>query len=262
MPARPAGVLYQEAAAVGCLIFSAACGLALGKGVSSAELYAANMDAMQYLTECRRFYRQFRDQYHTTGSILPSSRALARAMTQPMRRMSGPRRILEVGPGTGAVTAAILPLLRPDDRFDIVEINGEFVAFIKQRFGPELTEQCRILHAPLQEVPGEHEYDFIISGLPLNNFSLDLVDEIYRSYERLLKPGGTLTSFEYVWIRAMKMPFVGPSERTRLQQLTGYLEDKIRRHQIGQEVVMLNVPPAVARHLRFTESESNEPRTQ
>ena len=39
----------------------------------------------------------------TTGAILPSSRGLARAMTRPMRQAKGPRRILEVGPGTGAV---------------------------------------------------------------------------------------------------------------------------------------------------------------
>jgi|ERR1043166_630683 phospholipid N-methyltransferase len=211
---------------------------------------------MRYWTECQRFYRQFRDQYHTTGAILPSSRGLARAMTRPMRQAKGPRRILEVGPGTGAVTAEIVRRMRPGDQFDIVEINAEFVACLGQRFAEEpdfrrRRSQSRIIHSPLQEVAGEHVYDFVISGLPLNNFSLELVADIYRSYERLLKRTGTLTSFEYVWIRAMKMPFVGASERDRLQKLTVFLEDKIRRHQIGEEIVLLNVPPAVARHLRF-----------
>ncbi|MBI2807757.1 MAG: methyltransferase domain-containing protein [Planctomycetes bacterium] len=211
---------------------------------------------MHYFAECRQFYRQFREQYHTTGSILPSSRALARAMTRPMRRASGPRRILEVGPGTGAVTAAIVRQLRPGDEFDIVEINADFVAILGQRFSQEpdfrkKRAQTRILHAPLQEAPGEHCYDFMISGLPLNNFSLELVDDIYQSYARLLKPTGTLTSFEYVWIRALKLPFARGSERERLVKLTHYLEGKIRQYQIGEEIVMLNVPPAVARHLRF-----------
>jgi phosphatidylethanolamine/phosphatidyl-N-methylethanolamine N-methyltransferase len=206
--------------------------------------------------ECKKFYRQFREQYHTTGSILPSSRALARAMTRPMRRAKPPRRILEVGAGTGAVTAEIVRQLRRGDQFDIVEINADFVAYLGQRFSEEpdfrrRRAQSRIMHCPLQEVPGEHGYDFMISGLPLNNFSLDLVDDIYRSYERLLKPDGTLTCFEYVWIRAMKMPFVSASEQTRLVKLTQYLQSKIRRHQIGEEIVFLNVPPAVARHLRF-----------
>jgi phospholipid N-methyltransferase len=215
---------------------------------------------MRYLTECRRFYRQFREQYHTTGSILPSSKALARAMTRPMRQARGPRRILEVGPGTGAVTAAIVKLLRLGDQFDIVEINADFVAYLGQRFAeePEFRKQrsrSRILHCPLQEVPGQAMYDFMISGLPLNNFSLALVEDIYRSYERLLKPTGTLTSFEYVWIRQMKMPFVDAKERERLTNLTKYLEAKISRYQIGEEIVLLNVPPAVARHLRFGEAQ-------
>ena len=33
--------------------------------------------------------------------------------------------------------------------------------------------------------------------------------------------------------------------------LTEFLEAKFRRYQIGQEIAFLNVPPAVARHLRF-----------
>ncbi len=211
---------------------------------------------MQYWTECQQFYRQFRDQYHTTGSILPSSRALARAMCRPLRHCKTPRRILEVGPGTGALTAQIVREMRPGDQFDIVEINADFVAFLGQRFAEEpdfrkRRAQTRIIHAPLQEVPGEQVYDFMISGLPLNNFSVALVEDIYRSYERLLKPAGTLTSFEYVWIRQMKMPFVKESERARLNELTQFLHAKIRRYQIGEEVVFLNVPPAVARHLRF-----------
>ena len=35
---------------------------------------------MRYWTECREFFRQFREQYETTGSVLPSSWALARAL--------------------------------------------------------------------------------------------------------------------------------------------------------------------------------------
>jgi phosphatidylethanolamine/phosphatidyl-N-methylethanolamine N-methyltransferase len=211
---------------------------------------------MQYWTECQQFYRQFRQQYYTTGSIMPSSRALARALTRPMRQMRTPRRILEVGPGTGAVTAEIVRQLRPGDQFDIVEINGDFVAILERRFREEADfrqrrAQCRIMHSPLQRVAGEHVFDLMISGLPLNNFSLDLVEDIYQSYTRLLKPTGTLSCFEYVWVRALKIPFVKGSERDRLTRLTQYLEAKFRRYQIGEEIVMLNIPPAIARHLRF-----------
>jgi phosphatidylethanolamine/phosphatidyl-N-methylethanolamine N-methyltransferase len=211
---------------------------------------------MRYWTDCVQFYRQFRTQYTTTGSILPSSRALARALTRPLRRAASPRRLLEVGPGTGAVTAEIVRQLRPGDRLDIVEINGAFVAHLERRFREEpdfqrCREQCRILHSPLQAIEGTACYDFMISGIPLNNFALSLVEDIFRSYARLLTPMGTLSYFEYLAIRALKMPFVALSERDRLGHLTQYLEEKVRRYQVGAEEVFLNVPPAIARHFCF-----------
>jgi phosphatidylethanolamine/phosphatidyl-N-methylethanolamine N-methyltransferase len=211
---------------------------------------------MRYWTDCQAFYRQFREQYTTTGSVLPSSRALARALTRPMRRAPGPRRVLEVGPGTGAVTAELVRQLRPGDQLDIVEINEAFVAHLEKRFTTEpdfrrRRGQCRVLHMPLQNVEGQGCYDFMVSGLPLNNFPMSLVEDIFHSYERLLKREGTLSYFEYVAIRALKMPFVADSERERLGTLTAYLEDKIRHHQVGEEVVYLNMPPAVARHFCF-----------
>jgi len=112
-------------------------------------------------------------------------------------------------------------------------------------------EQSRIIQGPLQDVPGVHSYDFMISGLPLNIFPLALVQDIYRSYERLLKPSGTLSFFEYAWLRDMKMPFLEKGKRARLSELAQFLEQQLRRHQIGEELVLLNVPPAMARHVRF-----------
>jgi phospholipid N-methyltransferase len=211
---------------------------------------------MGYWTLCREFFGQFRRNYHTTGSIWPSSRALGRALTRPLRRGSGPRRTLEVGPGTGAVTAEIIRCLKPGDALDIVEINAQFVAVLQGRFAAEAlfrerAGQARLIHAPLQEVAGKHLYDFMISGLPLNNFALDLVKDIFRSYERLLKPAGILSYFEYLAIRDLKMPFVSAPERERLRTLDVFLTERIRGAQIAEEAVLWNVPPAVARHFCF-----------
>src|SRR5258708_3059987 len=129
---------------------------------------------MRYWTECREFFQQFRRAYRTTGSVLPSSRGLARALTSQFRRRRGPARILEVGPGTGAVTTEILRQLRRGDQFDIVEINADFVALLRRRFADEplfqsRAHQARLIHSPLLELPGEGVYDYMVSGLPLNN---------------------------------------------------------------------------------------------
>jgi phospholipid N-methyltransferase len=211
---------------------------------------------MGYWDECRAFFREFRQQYHNTGSILPSSRFLGRALTGPLRHAPAARRILEVGPGTGPVTAEILRQLRPGDRLDIVEINERFVAHLRRRFDREPLfrrhrRQVQLIHAPLQEVPGKDVYDFLISGLPLNNFSVSLVRDIFRAYRRLLKPDGILSYFEYVLIRRLKMPFVTGRERKRLFCVGRLMERQIRAHQFREDIVYWNVPPAVARHLCF-----------
>lgn len=211
---------------------------------------------MRYWTECREFFGEFRRQYRTTGSILPSSRGLARALASELRKRPAPRRVLEVGPGTGAVTAEILRCLRPADRLDIVEINEHFVNVLRRRFDGEplfraRSAQVRLIHAPLQALEGCGVYDCLISGLPLNNFPLALVREVFACYRRLLKPDGVLSYFEYLHIRQLKMPFVGRRERKRLHVLGRLLERRIRAYQFREQRVFLNVPPAVARHLRF-----------
>src|SRR5262249_28782574 len=111
--------------------------------------------------------------------------------------------------------------------------------------------QVRLIHAPVQEVPGAGVYDFMVSGLPLNNFPVALVEEIFRAYRRLLKPGGVLSYFEYVLIRQMKMPFVQGPERERLRGVGRLVEALIKAYQFREDVVFWTAPPAVARHLRF-----------
>lgn len=211
---------------------------------------------MSYWTECREFYGQFRQRYFTTGSILPSSRALARALVSEFRKRPGPARALEVGPGTGAVTAEILRQLRPGDWLDIVEINEHFIKVLERRFREEplfrsRRDQVQLLHSPLQEVPGEKCYDYMISGLPLNNFPIALVRDIFRSYRRLLKANGALSYFEYLWIRPVKRALVSEGERQRLHVLTRFLQRRIAAGQFREDWVFFNVPPAVARHFRF-----------
>lgn len=211
---------------------------------------------MGFWNECRHFFGEFRSQVRNTGSILPSSRYLARALCNPLSQVASPRRILEIGPGTGAVTNAILKQLRPDDHLDIVEINPNFVAYLNGRFeqDPEwkrVVGQTRILNKPLQDLEGQGTYDFLVSGLPLNNFSMSSVREIFGCYQRLLRPGGTLSYFEYLSLRTLKRPFVGKSERRRLRVLTRYFRRMIAQHQVGADLVFRNAPPAVARHFRF-----------
>jgi phospholipid N-methyltransferase len=157
------------------------------------------------------------------------------------------------------VTREIARLLLPGDRLDAVEINGRFVELLERRVANERAylhcrNQVRIVHAAVEDVPGEGVYDFIVSGLPLNNFPPEMVRSVLQAYDRLLRPGGTLTYYEYVFIRQLKTPFANRMERRRLYRVGRVVGEFIRAHQVRRERVFMNVPPAIVRHLRLKPS--------
>lgn len=208
----------------------------------------------QALAEHLAFFRQFRETFCTTGAVAPSSRFLAKALTEPLSKRNGPVRVLEVGPGTGAVTRHIVRRLDDGDRFDLVELNKRFVEILNLRFEthPEYRRvaQCSAVHQmPLQEFRSPEPYDFIVSGLPLNNFPVPLVEEIFGSFFSLLRPGGVLSYFEYMYVRPMRRLVAKSGEKERLAGLDAVIRRYLGPHRFRQDWVFVNVPPAWVQHL-------------
>lgn len=206
------------------------------------------------------FFRQFRQRFETTGAIAPSSRFLARSMTRYLaaRNPAVPVRVLEIGPGTGPVTDSIVRLLRPHDVFDLVELNEEFVGILNQRFESDpawkrVKSQSTIYQLPVQEFLTSLPYDFVISGLPLNNFPAELVSSIARTYFRLLKPGGVLSYFEYMYVRPIRKVVTRGAERIRITAIDATMQEHCDRCRIGRDNIWLNTPPAWVQHLRGPE---------
>lgn len=211
---------------------------------------------MRYWAECGSFFHVYRRHVRSTGALLPSSPFLAQALVSELKKPRRPGRILEVGPGTGSVTRQIVRHLLPGDRLDAVEINPLFITLLQRRLDREWffhrrRDQIRLVHAPVQELPGEGVYDFIVSGLPLNNFPAALVREIFQAYTRLLRPGGTLSYYEYVFVRQIASPFVPRREKRRLYRVGRVVDSYIRSFQVRRQQVLINVPPAIVRHLRL-----------
>jgi len=201
------------------------------------------------------FFRQFRERFETTGSILPSSRFLAKAMTRPLARCNGARRILEVGPGTGAVTNRIVRELRPEDRFDLVEINESFANLLKDRFQTNdhyqrCANQSQVHVCPLQDFAADEKYDVVISGLPFNNFPAELVETLIDRCLDLVKPGGTFSFFEYMFIRPTRITITRGPDRDRLATIEKILQDRFQTRRVRRDWIFINVPPAWVQHLR------------
>jgi phosphatidylethanolamine/phosphatidyl-N-methylethanolamine N-methyltransferase len=210
------------------------------------------------LQDYRLFLQEFRRNFHHTGAIAPSGPWLAGALSRHVdggESIAG-RRILEVGPGTGAVTQSIVRKLRPQDSFTLVELNDSFVKHLHERFASEpeflaVADRSQILHQPVEDLPCDEPYDIIISGLPLNNFEVADVERILAALERLLAPGGSLSFFEYIAVRSGRSLVSGPKERQRLQGIGRALSGLLSRHGVGRDWVWANVPPAWVHHVRL-----------
>lgn len=209
----------------------------------------------------RVFLSEFWRNFHTTGAIAPSSRWLADALTRHVAVCgeTRERKILEVGPGTGAVTASLVRRLQPNDSLTLVELNDRFVSHLRQRFEHEasfrgVATQAEIVHDRLENLPAGARYDLIISGLPLNNFSVAAVEQILATFDRLLAPGGRLSFFEYIAVRAARGVVSLGEERRRMHGITKALRGTFRRHEHRREWIWPNLPPAWVHHLRKTGS--------
>lgn len=210
----------------------------------------------QRFSEYVTFLREVKRTFYTTGAVLPSGKQLTVATIQPYLRHNRPARVLEAGPGTGAVTQQLVPHLRTGDVLDIVELNDQFVEVLKRRFQTEpdfqrVSSQTTIHHLPVQEFRPDKPYDFIMCGLPFNNFPTELVKDIFRHFATLLAPGGVLSFFEYLWIRRMKSMFVSREERQRLARVGCVLDWYIDRYRFHHTKALVNFPPAVVHHLRL-----------
>ncbi len=149
---------------------------------------------MHFWDEFGAFFREFQLAFQTTGAIMPSSRFLAWALTRHLAQPRRPCRILEVGPGTGAVTRAIARHLSLEDLLDAVEINGRFVQVLESRLRSERAfarcrDQIHVIHAAMEDLIGSGVYDYIVSGLPLNNFSSAQVARHLRHLRAVAQAG-------------------------------------------------------------------------
>jgi len=208
------------------------------------------------LKETMLFLRGAATNLAEVGSIIPSSRAVAKAMTSALREKPAPRRILEVGAGTGPITARIVREMRPGDHLDIYEINPEFTTYLERRFAREprfrqVRDQVTIHTAGIETIARQPTYDVIISAIPFTNFPPAAVKEFFETYRVILKPGGRLTYIEFAFGRTLLRKLGKKEDRQRLESLEEVLRHYQRSYRYRARFVPLNAPPARIHSLHF-----------
>lgn len=212
---------------------------------------------MKPIKERTLFFKEALKDMREVGSVIPSSRATAKAMTAAFRRRTKPSRVLEVGAGTGPITAKIVREMRDGDALDAYEINPDYASFLEKRFVTEpafqrVQSQCRVLTASVLDIEPTEQYDYIISAVPFTVFPPTEVRRFFETYRQVLKPNGTFTYIEFAFGRHIMRAFTkkGP-KRQRLEAIGQVVNHYIDSYQVKHQFVLLNAPPARIRSLQF-----------
>jgi len=103
--------------------------------------------------------------------------------------------ILELGPGTGIVTAELLAAGLPPERLVAVEKSARLVEHLNSLF-----PGCRFIEGDaleLDRIFRSQKFGAVISSLPLKVFSPRQVEMLARQIDDLLMPGASWVQFSY-----------------------------------------------------------------
>lgn len=141
------------------------------------------------------FFRQAVKNFRSTGAIARASPVLVK---QLIKAIPGdrPLTVVELGPGEGCVTRALLERLSPASTLTAFEINTAFVRKLDQMADPRL----RVLPVGADRLtqhftPGS--VDFVVSSLPLSMIDQEVKEAIIRQSQRILAPEGQFLQYQY-----------------------------------------------------------------
>jgi phosphatidylethanolamine/phosphatidyl-N-methylethanolamine N-methyltransferase len=172
-----------------------------------------------------QFIRSWIEKPLSTGAVMPSSRVLARAMARYVDpQAAGP--VIELGPGTGPVTQALVKQGIDPARLILVEFNPDFCRLLRSRY-PQATvvqgDAYRLRR--LLETYVDEPAAAIVSGLPLVTKPLRTRLRLISDAMTLLATGAPFVQFTY----AMLPPIP--------RELSGVRAE-------ASELIWMNLPPA------------------
>ena len=182
---------------------------------------------MATLSDTTLFLQEWMGNPRRTGSVVPSSRHLAAAMARWLP--ADPESfVLELGPGTGIVTAALLHRGLREDKLVAIENNPKMARLLRERFPRahvitgdawHLDDLLHNHRRPIESVGA------VISSLPLLNFSEEQAELLAKKIRAVLEPQGNWVQFSY-----------------RIHKLRPRGAASFRLH--ASKIVWFNLPPA------------------
>ena len=175
------------------------------------------------------FWRELLAEPGAVGAVCASSPWLAARMAAQVD-LAAEGLVVELGGGTGVITAALLNGGLPPERLVVVERAAKLASLLQRRF-----PQVCVLHADALDLPHlpalcaaglpQRPVGTIVSGLPLRSIAEPLRQHIMAAAVQVLAPQGRVVQFTY----ALGGP--SPWESAGL-------------HPLRNEKVLANLPPA------------------
>ena len=145
------------------------------------------------------FARNFLKYPKLLGSLVPSSPFLVNQLMSKVDWLRA-RVVVEYGPGIGNITREILQRMRPDAVLVAIELNSEFVEYLRDEIrDPRL----HVVYGSASEVGpilarlNLDRADYIISGIPYSTIPDPVRRTIVRESRRLLEPTGALVVYQF-----------------------------------------------------------------
>jgi len=145
------------------------------------------------------FLRGFLERPKEVGSIIPSSRWMERRITRTAD-LAHAKIAVELGPGTGGTTKALLAAMPADSKLLAIEINPGFCDLIEE----SIDDPRLIVHqgsaAEIPEALVKHDLDapdVVLSGIPFSTMPRELGLAILRSTKESLAPGGRFVAYQF-----------------------------------------------------------------
>jgi phosphatidylethanolamine/phosphatidyl-N-methylethanolamine N-methyltransferase len=144
-----------------------------------------------------RFLRSWIEKPLHMGAVMPSGRVLARTMAKYVDvKSTGP--VVELGPGTGAITNALIEHGIDQKRLVLVEYNPGFCALLRDRYPQATVVQgdAYALRDTLWDVLAAPA-SAVVSGLPLVTKPMLTRLKLMRDAFGALAPGAPFVQFTY-----------------------------------------------------------------
>lgn len=143
------------------------------------------------------FFQGFLKKPGVVGSVIPSSRYLERRIVKEAG-LAAAKRVVELGPGVGGTTHAILRAMPADARLLSIEINADFVPALRRIPDPRLVvhEGSAVDLAAILEQHGFGAPDVVLSGIPFSTMKPELGRAIVRAVHDVLPRGGRFVAYQ------------------------------------------------------------------